>query len=281
VSPDGVYNSPTGTGSSRPSHSSRPTDGDGDNSQPIYIPEYPQYPPSRPIYYPPFPNAGQIWDTRSPFQPGWPRGDPYYGGNGSNNNDENTINIRVLLGSNFTSGSTNRHDSPRLKAQNTLETSPTSSGVLSGRTRSLRRTRSSERLNRLSSSPASSADQSTQPNDISKTSNMPNDVSKTSTTPKGAPPSRELDASAMYEINNTPPPDSIRDPYIVNGHNWRTSSDISGYETPPHGVNESMTPPSNGMQPTRAVSGVSRRSTSQNGNGYRNRFSYPLTSTDY
>lgn len=290
-----MYNDPTGTGSgvTNPSQPLRPIGG-GNNSQPIYIPEYPQYPSSQqPSYYPPIPNIGRAWETNNPFQQGWPRGDPYYSGpNNNSQHPESTINIRVLLDNNFTSqmaaaslGAPLRHASPFLKAPSTHNASLGSNGTngsSSGRTRSLRRTRSSERLNRLSSSPFSFVDtealkdehyQQAQPSDVNHISNTPNSV----VSPR--------EVNEMYEINNTPPPDSIRDPIIVNGHastTPTTSPETLGYKNPMNGVSKSTL--SNGTQNTRAVSGsghISRRASSQNQNGYNNRYSYPLPSTDY
>lgn len=283
VSPDGVYNDPTGTSTNKSSKPSKPS-GNMDDSQPVYIPEYPQYPQypsSQPTYYPPIPEIGRIWQNSSPFQRGWPRGDPY-GGTSGNGNAETTVNVRVLLDSNFTSqiaaaalGGPIRHASPLLKAPPTDNTSPESNGARSQRTRSLRRTRSSERLNRLSASPASLVERTMQDETYqsaqSSETNKPTNGSTLLREPnKPAPPT--------YEINNTPPPNSIRDPTIVDRHVFNPEEVSDREDTLNEGSR--LTPPSNGIN-KRAVSGsgsIRRQPVSQSRNGFKSRYSYPMAS---
>ncbi|EED24577.1 conserved hypothetical protein [Talaromyces stipitatus ATCC 10500] len=229
VSPDGVYNDPNGAAISNPPRSSRPPGGNAsdNDSQPIYIPEYPQYPgdrryqypTSQPTYCPPFPaNAGQVWETNSPFRRGWPRDASYYGE--PNGNRESTINVRILLDNAVTSHI----------AAATLGT-----------------------------------------------------------------PIRRLDSPTMYEINDTPPPNSIRDPAVVKVQTLDTPSKSTVYEGHVNGAKQytpltngvpSTTPPSSGIQRMRnglAAGSLRRRSTSYAQNGYQNqqnRYSYPIASTD-
>lgn len=292
-----MYNDPTGTGGSNSSQPSKPSGGsNNNNSQPIYIPEYPgypQYPSSQPIYYPPISSAGRAWETSSPFQRGWPRGDPFYGGpsGSSGSNTENTINVRILLDNNFASqiaattlGVPMRHASPLLKGPPTQpsNTSPQSNGRLPGRAKSLRRTRSSNRLNRLSSSPHSTGDTDPSKDDAHEPMQSA-DIEMTRKVSNGVDYSIESVTPATYEINHTPPPDSIRDPGIVNGHSLKTSSRVLDYDEPPNGLH-TTTPPSNGLRDRRTALAngyMPRRSASLSQNGAQNRYSYPSASVDH
>lgn len=328
VSPDGVYNDPNGTKISNPGNppqSSLPSgDNNNDNdSQPIYVPEYPQYPgypqyqypPSQPNYYPPYPNTGRVWPASSPFQRGWPRGEPYYGGPVGNdgNNGESTINVRISLDSAIASnivaatlGSPIRRPSPFLKAANNtvnpdpspLSKAPPSNGTPTMRTKSLRRTKSRDRLDRLSSSPRSLIDMEPAKDD-SIFQRQSDHLNYGNTTAghisNGLMASPPLDSPTMYEINDTPPPNSIRDPGVVNGHGLDTPSKSTNYDGLLNGVKQytplangvqSTTPPSSGIERMRngmRAGHLRRRSASYAQNGYQNqynRYSFPMVSTE-
>lgn len=99
----------------------------------------------------------------------------------------------------------------------------------------------------------------------------------------------------MYEINDTPPPNSIRDPTVVNGHDLDTPSRSTNYTGLSNGIKQytpltngvqSTTPPSSGIQRMRNGMGTGhlrRRSASYAQNGYQNqynRYSYPMVSNE-
>ncbi|GAM41860.1 hypothetical protein TCE0_042f15312 [Talaromyces pinophilus] len=328
VSPDGVYNDPNGTKISNPGNPPQSSLPSGDNSndsdsQPIYIPEYPQnpgypqyqYPPSQPTYYPPYPNTGRAWPASSPFQRGWPRGEPYYGGPVGNdgNNAESTINVRISLDSAFASnivaatlGTPIRRPSPFLTASHNmnnpvsspLSKAPAANGISTMRTKSLRRTKSRDRLDRLSSSPRSLVNTDPAKHDSfyqRQSDHLNYGNTTTDHTSNDLIASPQLDSPTMYEINDTPPPNSIRDPTIVNGHGLDTPSKSTNYDWLANGIKQytpltngvqSTTPPSSGIQRMRNGMGTGhlrRRSASYAQNGYQNqynRYSYPVVSSE-
>jgi hypothetical protein len=166
------------------------------------------------------------------------------------------------------------------------------------RTKSLRRTKSRDRLDRLSSSPRSlvNTDPSKHESFYQRQSIDLNYISTTTDhTSNGLVASPLLDSPTMYEINDTPPPNSIRDPTAVNGHELDTPTKSTNHNGLVNGIKQytpltngvqSTTPPSSGIQRMRNGLGtdhIRRRSASYAQNGYQNhhnRYSYPMVSAD-
>ncbi|KAH8697805.1 hypothetical protein BGW36DRAFT_175808 [Talaromyces proteolyticus] len=298
VSPDGVYNDPTGTQPARPNQPTGSGNGYGYgsggnmNDQPIRIPEYYGYPETGQPYGPLIRPPQDVWGMSSPFQRGWPRQDTYYGGPSGYNgrvgtSTESTINVKVMLENGFTSqlaaaalGNQGMRASPRLRDSPTLGISAASEGSPMGRTRSLRRSRSREDLNKTASTNrrmtvATDASIDPEYHSTEPISNGTGGVRKTS------------EAMTISDINVTPPPDGIRDPLAIkkttNGSSRRTTT-VSGSFDDTYIPNGNLangihtpSPASNGtLRPRQASSGqMPRRSASQKTNGYRNRYSYP------
>lgn len=286
VSPDGVYNDPSGAQPIR--QGGGPNNNNQNNqpiNQPIRIPEYLGYPANEQPYAPLFPPTTTYWEASSPFQRGWPQDDAYYGGQtgnnrGGGNSTESTINVRLVLDNGFTTqlaaaalGNRSPRASPRLKGP-TLGIPPGSDPSPMGRrTRSLRRSRSREDLNASASQRVYSVAETSNNGEYYSAEPSP-DLNGAQDTRKASQPFPPTD------INHTPPHHGIRDPLIVkktpngNGHSTTPGAFDDSYLP-----NGSYTPPSppNGFPSTRNVSGgpLPRRSASQRANGYRNRYSYP------